>query len=443
MRSNNQTLASLLLAALATVMLPGLVGAQEAADQPTGPFAVEYVQPQIGAQPQPSQGFSIEYVQPSEADGDAHFNPTEGAVRTDDEDEDDFDADDYDEDDYYDPWGGWLQAGFTANPYGPSDGRNGTVGLNDFANQIQGNQFWLFAQRVPVYEPCVFDYGYRVDAIYGTDGRFFQMPDIEGGWNQTSDYQLSLLRFYVDLAYDKWNLRVGRFDSLVGYESFEAPQNFFYSHSYAFNFGTPTSYIGGMLSYQATEQLEFNLVYGRGSNQLLSSPANTDGNAISGGFSWKSIDEQSWSDCYFHTDDLNDSIIYTLAAGTKLNCNTDGMVQILRGNQRGQTWYGAYTQIYHYINDCWSAGVRAEWFRDDDGGVVTGFDNISSTTGPYVGNFYALTFAVNYEPCQNFSIRPEVRYDWYAQDNAGGPLPFDDGTKAEQFLMSLDFIYTF
>lgn len=451
MRSNNQTLASLLLAASATVVLSGTLWAQGVAEQPSEAFAIEYVQPQIGAYPQPNQGFLIEYVQPEEgAVGDEHFDPAEGATRTDDEEFDD--EEDYDEDDCYDPWGGWVQGGYTFNPYGPQDGSNGTVGLNDFANDFQMNQAWFFLQRVPVYEPCVWDYGYRADVVYGTDSRFFQIPDFDGAWGQSGDYQLSVLRAYVDVAYDKWNLRLGRFDSLVGYESFEAPQNFFYSHSYSFNFGTPTSYLGGMVSYQATEQLEINFVAGRGPIQLVD-PALDDGQlrpVYSAGFSWKSCDEQSWIDVYGEANEGSilggagdkESLIYTAAAGTKLSCNTDGMVQFLRGYQDASTWYGVQTQVYHYLNDCWSAGIRAEWFRDDDGGVVSDFND--PTSGPFVGNFYELTFALNYEPCcGNLSIRPELRYDWYDEDNSGGPLPFDDGTKAEQFLLSLDFIYSY
>jgi hypothetical protein len=52
-----------------------------------------------------------------------------------------------------------------------------------------------------------------------------------------------------------------------------------------------------------------------------------------------------------------------------------------------------------------------------------------------------VTFAVNYTPAENFAIRPEVRWDWYDPDAGGGPQPFDDGTRSNQFIASIDVIY--
>ena len=30
-------------------------------------------------------------------------------------------------------------------------------------------------------------------------------------------------------------------------------------------------------------------------------------------------------------------------------------------------WYGVDQYLYYTINDCWKAGGRFEWFRDEDG----------------------------------------------------------------------------
>ena len=35
-------------------------------------------------------------------------------------------------------------------------------------------------------------------------------------------------------------------------------------------------------------------------------------------------------------------------------------------------WYGVNQYLFYTINDCWRAGFRAEWFRDDDGVRVGG-----------------------------------------------------------------------
>ena len=95
------------------------------------------------------------------------------------------------------------------------------------------------------------------------------------------------------------------------------------------------------------------------------------------------------------------------------------------------------------INECWSYGFRFEWFRDDDGFIITGFPRGNSAQGPFDGNFYEATFAVNYQPCENFVLRPECRWDWYDASVLGGPQPFDDGTRSNQFIVSLDAIWAF
>jgi hypothetical protein len=166
-------------------------------------------------------------------------------------DEDDEEADDENEDDDHDVgcgddcerestccgWtcGGWIEQGITFNGYNPHDGFNGTVIMNDLANQWMGNQFWLYTEREIGEDNCGWDYGGRVDLVYGTDAFFMQMKDgLEESWDQNDQYLFSPLRFYLDLAYNNWTLRAGRFDNPVGYEPWDATESFLYSRSYAF-----------------------------------------------------------------------------------------------------------------------------------------------------------------------------------------------------------------
>ena len=91
-------------------------------------------------------------------------------------------------------------------------------------------------------------------------------------------------------------------------------------------------------------------------------------------------------------------------------------------------------QVTRKINDCWSAGGRMEWFRDDDGvRVVAG----------NAGNYYEATLGVNYKPHSNFLIRPEIRWDWYDGVIAGGNHPFNNGQSDSQFSGGFDMIVTF
>jgi hypothetical protein len=110
-------------------------------------------------------------------------------------------------------------------------------------------------------------------------------------------------------------------------------------------------------------------------------------------------------------------------------------------NQQAQ-WYGLAHYLMREIDDCWSHGLRFEWFRDDDGFILVGTRE-DNPAGPFNGNFFDVTYAINYMPTENFVLRPEIRWDWYEPSVSGGPQPFDDGTRSNQFLVSIDAIWTF
>ena len=80
-------------------------------------------------------------------------------------------------------------------------------------------------------------------------------------------------------------------------------------------------------------------------------------------------------------------------------------------------WYGLNNYLLYTINPCWSANLRAEWLRDDDGMRVAGPGNIPGVRAwhgaGYAGNFYEVTLGLNWRPTGNWLIRPEVRFDWY------------------------------
>ncbi len=85
-----------------------------------------------------------------------------------------------------------------------------------------------------------------------------------------------------------------------------------------------------------------------------------------------------------------------------------------------------------------------EWFRDEDGFVVTGLRPGNPMVGNFfAGNFYETSVGFNYKPNGNLTIRPEVRYDVFQSDNAniGSQDPFNDNTAKNQFLLGLDAIY--
>ena len=70
----------------------------------------------------------------------------------------------------------------------------------------------------------------------------------------------------------------------------------------------------------------------------------------------------------------------------------------------------------------------------------------------FPGSFYEASLGLNYKPNGNFTLRPEVRYDWYhgrpgfLVPPVPGPPPnepYNDNQDKNQFLFGLDAIYQF
>jgi hypothetical protein len=111
-------------------------------------------------------------------------------------------------------------------------------------------------------------------------------------------------------------------------------------------------------------------------------------------------------------------------------------------------WYGINQYFLYKINKCWSANLRAEWFRDNNGVRVHGAPaseglRMWSLSG-FAGNFYEVTAGVNWRPNANITLRPELRWDWYnGSPNTDGLLPFNNGQSSSQAMAACDLIFTF
>jgi hypothetical protein len=111
-------------------------------------------------------------------------------------------------------------------------------------------------------------------------------------------------------------------------------------------------------------------------------------------------------------------------------------------------WYGINQYLLYALGEKWSAGMRIEWFRDDDGTRVLGMGNLDAQgwTGlpGFNGSFTQLTLGLNWKPKFNILVRPEARWDWYnGSTNLGGQLPFDDGNSSSQITLATDVVIMF
>ncbi len=359
--------------------------------------------------------------------------------------------------------GGWIQQGITFNAQKPADRFNGTVTTNDRDREWQLNQAWLYFMRPTKTDGCGWDLGGRIDAVYGTDWRFGMNYGLEDQINSNQNfYGLILPQFYMEVAVNDLTVKMGHFATMTAYEVIPPVANFFYSHSYLMaGYSDPLLVTGLQADYKVNDRLT--LVGGFHRGWMMFEDLNDDLDFL-GGVKWKSDDQRTGMSFMVDTgaQDLagvNNRFTYMLVLTQQMSEKASVALQHNYGVENNGSWatqgedaewYGVAGWLTYTFNPCWSAGLRLEWLRDDDGSRVAGVGNwIGSGRGwlgapGFAGNFYDLTLGLNWRPHANWTVRPEVRWDWYdGTRNLAGQFPFDAGNQRDQFTFAVDVLTTF
>jgi hypothetical protein len=354
---------------------------------------------------------------------------------------------------------GWVAGGFVGNTSGPTSKFNGPYNAIDRANEPMANQVYMIGERV--LPQCDWGLGGRVDVLYGLDYNLAQSlgfettPDVQPRWNSSEYYGLAVPQAYANIGTQDFSFQVGHFYSIVGYEGLMAPDNFFYTKSYSYQFAGPFQHWGGQMNWNLNESwtVQLGLVNGWDALDRMS-----DNAAVIGRLKYLSLDTGIWTSFALINgkefnnaaglnipNDYANRTRYSWLVGLPLTCRMDYVFHQWLGAQAdgavgGGTayWYGLDQYLTYALNDCWKAGMRFEWFRDEDGTRVGLNRRSNPNKAPFAGNFYSASAGLNWKPTCNFTLRPEIRYDWY--DGDAQRLPYDDGTDSNQLLLGLDAI---
>ena len=406
--------------------------------------------------------------------------------------------------------GGWIHGGATLNP-SQSGGFNGPVIFADQANRFQLNQFNLFLQRPVRLERKVWDFGGRFDFMFGTDAIFtqaFGVPafDVNSGeplkrshWdldlccNSSRTYGIALPQAYLEALVpigNGLNIKLGHFYTPTGFETVPAPDNFFYTRAYTLNVGEPFTHTGMLANYVVSENW---LVMGG----TLTGSANGgwDGGwdkqlenwAGIAGFTWFSNDKATSlhiSGTYGPTSVRSNETwaFYNIVLQHRFTPQTHVVLHHVYGHAGGvllnnlkytnvvhdAAWMSAIAHVYHDLSDTLTFGMRAEWYRDQDGfrnpspfRIVAATNAVNGVAASYAGNlgavtitpadYYDLTIGLSWKAAkalkitsrhlQKLSIRPNIRYDRVDAYRTAAYRPFA-GHK-DQILFSLDFVLPF
>src|SRR6266705_6673564 len=160
---------------------------------------------------------------------------------------------------------GWIDSGITFNPASPNDNQNFGRFFDDRTNEPMLNQLVINFERALAPQPGEFDWGFKLQFMYGSDARTIHSLGLFDDTASTSILQPDLVEAYLNLHFPiisegGLDLKLGKFVTLEGAETIDPRTNFFYSHTYIFTFGIPFNHTGALATWHATSHL--NLVAG-------------------------------------------------------------------------------------------------------------------------------------------------------------------------------------
>ena len=274
----------------------------------------------------------------------------------------------------------------------------------------------------------LFDAGYRIDLWLG--------PDAEHLDTGPSDHTMEIRQAFIDLRLPlvdpiaagearSIDLRIGVFDSPLGYESLDRHLNPHYTHSWGFTI-EPTVHTGLLAMYPGVDALENDE-----SDYLLSlGVANTVSPRINGaaqdvdrktllaGLTWRLPDslgplgDSIFSAGYVNGHPLNGTAtVENLYLGLGLPLPSDrwrmGLVydaRMLKGAGNDDSVFGLY--LGRRLNERLWLNLRGEIFRDGDR-LFSAESSAEQTDG------HGLTATLDYQLWENVISRLEYRWDHY------------------------------
>ena len=396
---------------------------------------------------------------------------------------------------------GWIDVGIGANNWGAD--WNGPITFNDRSWQGQMNQLYLVNERILKDE---LSWGGRIDLLYGTDyiytvaaglDAFRSTPDPLGltgpRWGSSRYYGLAMPQLYGELGSQDLNVKFGHFYTLIGYEVVPAIGNFFYTHAYTMQYGEPFTHTGVLGTWVPNDQLTIiggvtngwdnwddgletggpiaNTNYANynsnasflGAITFSSSDgtqaltlANSSGNQLGGediATNNSFVGNRSVTSVVY-TNEFSDKLTYVYQSDFGYQAyaggNDPGYYNTQGQQQSSAYWYGVNQYMFWNFTDYLIGGFRFEWFRDNNGTrVVSGLREGAPNASGFAGNFWAMTWGLNYLVGNNMVIRPELRYDWFSGDEDGqarngGILPYGSNLdKSGQFYGGCDVIWQF
>ena len=323
----------------------------------------------------------------------------------------------------------WVEGGYT----GASTG-SGLLSVEPRQNRF-GNEFLLNQIGWAIQKPLQqdqFDIGFMMRYFAGADAALGApkggIGNPPGNPQFGQDFRDLYLSAHLPILTDGGvDVKVGRMNTIIGYNGFLAPFRPFYSSDYQFFYSQDGAFTGFLTNLHVNNRLDIWNGMTLGANTFFTLRAN-DSYCYIGQVNYWTSDEKRTR--------LTGSVYagpHALFAAPNLAGTYDTMVelrvqqdwnerftQILQCNMGWDantpvgtgSWYGLYLISIYHVNSQIDGLVRVEWF-DDVKGTRTGIDT----------NYAEVTLGTNYHPLKWLEFRPEIRGDF-----AGAPAFGVNGT---------------
>jgi hypothetical protein len=321
---------------------------------------------------------------------------------------------------------GWIEGGFTGSSSGSGRLSVAPV-LNRFGNEYLLNQIGLTLQK-PLEEDR-FNIGFNIRYFAGADAATGQP---KGGIGSTvssqhfsHDFRDLYLTAHLPVLTDGGvDFKIGRMNTIIGYNGFLAPYRPFYSSDYQFFYLQDGAFTGFLANLHVNDRLDVWSGMTLGANTFFVTRSANSYCYIGQVDYWLTDQRRTrltgsvylGPDALFSAPGMNGAFDTMVEMRLQQNW-TERFTQIVQCNMgwdsntpRGTGGaYGIYTIGLFNLTETFDVNARGEWFKDAQG-VRTGFE----------ADYSEVTLGVNWHPFKWLEIRPEVRGDFASAPAFGG-----------------------
>lgn len=320
---------------------------------------------------------------------------------------------------------GWLEGGYTGSSSG-----TGPMAiqprLNQFGNEFTLNQLGFVVQK-PLKQDQL-DWGFNIRYFAGADAATGQpgggIDDPPGNARFSQDFRDLYLSAHLPILTDGGvNLKVGRMNTIIGWNGYLAPYRPFYSSDYQFFYSQDGAFTGALAQVVVNDQLDVWNGVTFGANTFFEKRSEDSICYIGQVNYWLTTEKRTrltastylGPDAIFAAPGMNGDFVSMVELRLQHNY-TERLTQVVQSNFGWDTntpvgtgsWFGIYTVGIYHLCPTWDVQGRAEWFRDVRG-TRTGIDT----------DYSEVTLGVNWHPNEWFELRPEIRGDFAGQPAYG------------------------